>query len=162
MDETDSDIPNTASHTPATTPSLFHQKGADSSVSVQSSELFSSSPTDHGLDEYAFVAPEFVQSVTSPDSDASIFFGHLQSKYSDINLRRRRTRALGATPSSTGGRSKRLFVYIFVHMLIQPFQVSRLQLNAQVFSNAIKSKSDFLSTTALVQSLSRKHQSLLH
>ncbi|OJA21111.1 hypothetical protein AZE42_10437 [Rhizopogon vesiculosus] len=105
MDETDSDVPNTASHTPATTPSPSHQKGADSSVSVQSSELSSSSPTDHGLDEYAFVAPEFVQSVTPPDSDASVFFGHLQSKYSDISLRRRRTRALGATPSSTGGRS---------------------------------------------------------
>ncbi|OAX37344.1 hypothetical protein K503DRAFT_866950 [Rhizopogon vinicolor AM-OR11-026] len=105
MDETDSDVPNTASHTPATTPSPSHQKGADSSVSIQSSELFSSSPTDHGLDEYAFVAPESVQSVISPDSDAGVFVGHLQSKYSDISLRRRRARALGATPSSTSGTS---------------------------------------------------------
>jgi hypothetical protein len=121
MDETDSDVPNTASHTPATGSSYrsFHQTGADlSTTSVQSSELLSCSPTDHDLDEYAFVSSEPVQSAASSGSDASVFVGHLQSKYSDISLKRRRARALGATPSSTGGRSMPISVY-FVHILIQ-------------------------------------------
>ncbi|KAG2361088.1 hypothetical protein BDR07DRAFT_1410817 [Suillus spraguei] len=104
MDETDSDAPNTASHTPVTTSShrSFHQTGADvSSTSIQSSE-FSSSPTD-GLDEYRFVSPEPSQSAASVSSDAS---AHLQTKSSDVSLRKRRARAQGATPSSVrGGRS---------------------------------------------------------
>lgn len=104
MDETDSDAPNTASHTPVTTSShrSFHQTGADvSSTSIQSSE-FSSSPTD-GLDEYRFVSPEPSQSAASVSSDAS---AHLQTQSSDVSLRKRRARAQGATPSSVrGGRS---------------------------------------------------------
>lgn len=105
MDETDSDAPNTASHTPATTLShrSFHQTGADvSSTSIQSSELISPSPTD-GLDDYRFVAPEPSQPAASVSSDAG---AHLQTKSSDVSLGKRRARAQGTTPSSVrGGRS---------------------------------------------------------
>jgi hypothetical protein len=130
MDDTDSDVPNTASHTPATASShrSSRRMGADTSTtSVQSSELFSSSPTDHSLDEYAFVAPELVRSATSSDSDASIFVDHLQSKYNDISLKRRRTRALGAMPSSTSGGSKCLSLYFcsFSHPTSFRFQGAR-------------------------------------
>ncbi|KAG1819000.1 uncharacterized protein BJ212DRAFT_68684 [Suillus subaureus] len=104
MDETDSDVPNTASHTPATTSShrSFHQTGTGmSSTSIQSSEIVSHSPTD-GLDGYHFVAPEPSQPTASTSSDVSAY---LQTKSSDASLRRRRARALGTTPSLRGGRS---------------------------------------------------------
>lgn len=124
MDGTDSDVPNTASHTPATTSSSrsFHPMGADvTSTSVQSSQLYASSPTDHGLDEYVFVSPEPAQPAAPPGSDASVFVDHSQSKYSDNRLKRPGARALGAMPPSTGGRSKRVsvfnfnFFYILIH-----------------------------------------------
>ncbi|KAG2129629.1 hypothetical protein DEU56DRAFT_956547 [Suillus clintonianus] len=55
MDETDSDVPNTASHTPATasSQSSFHQTGTG--VSSTSIQFFSPSPTD-GLDGYQSLA----------------------------------------------------------------------------------------------------------
>ncbi|KAG1847844.1 hypothetical protein DFJ58DRAFT_477393 [Suillus subalutaceus] len=104
MDETDSDAPNTASHTPATTSSYrsFHQTETGvSSTSGQASEFISPSPTD-GLDGYSFVAPEPLQSAASISSDDSAY---LQTKSSDVSLKKRRARALGATPSLRGGRS---------------------------------------------------------
>lgn len=104
MDETDSDVPNTASHTPATASShrSFHQTGTGvSSTSIQSSEFISPSPTD-GLDGYQFVPPELPQPVASASSDVSAY---LQTKSSDVSLSKRRGRALGVTPSLRGGRS---------------------------------------------------------
>lgn len=103
MDETDSDIPNTASHTPATASSRrsFQMGTGVSSTSIQSSEFVTSSPTD-GLDGYHFVAPEPPQPTASISSDVSAY---LQTKSSDVSLRKRRARALGATPSLRGGRS---------------------------------------------------------
>ncbi|KAG1900231.1 uncharacterized protein F5891DRAFT_325347 [Suillus fuscotomentosus] len=103
MDETDSDVPNTASHTPATAssyPSSHHTGTGVSSASAQSSEFIPSSPTD-GLDGYHFVAPESSQPVASISSDANA----LQTKSSDVSLRKRRVRAQGVTPSLRGGRS---------------------------------------------------------
>lgn len=100
MDETDSDVPNTASHTPAT--ASFHQMETGvSSTSIQSSECVAPSPTD-GLDGYHFVAPEPPQPAASISSDVSAY---LQTKSSDVSLRKRRARALGGTPSLRGGRS---------------------------------------------------------
>lgn len=113
MDETDSDVPNTASHTPATASSRrsFHQTGTGvSSTSIPSSEIVPPSPTD-GLDGYQFVAPEPPQPVASISSDASTY---LQTKSSDVSLRKRRARALGATPSLRGGRSKHLRIFFSV------------------------------------------------
>lgn len=132
MDETDSDIPNTASHTPATTPSSrsFHRMGADvTSTSVQSSQLYASSPTDHGLDQYVFVSPEPAQSAASPGSDANVVVDHLQSKNSDIRLKRPRAGAFRAIPPSTGGRSKRVSVLILIFFTFSStfLQVLRLQ-----------------------------------
>lgn len=123
MDEMDSDVPNTASHTPATTSSSrsFHRMGADvTSTSVQSSQLYASSPTDHGLDQYVFVSPEPAQSAVSPGSDANVVVDHLQSKNNDNRLKRPRAGALKAIPPPTGGRSKRFcfnfnFIYILIH-----------------------------------------------
>lgn len=107
MDETDSDVPNTASHTPATASSFHQMETGVSSTSIQSSECVTPSPTD-GLDGYHFVAPEPPQPVASISSDVSAY---LQTKSSDVSLRKRRARALGATPSLRGGRSKCLCIF---------------------------------------------------
>ncbi|KAG1719039.1 hypothetical protein EDB19DRAFT_756396 [Suillus lakei] len=107
MDETDSDVPNTASHTPATGSShrsLHHTGTGVSSTSIQSSEFFPPSPTD-GLDGYNFVAPDPPQPIAFTSSDVSDVSAYLQTKSSDVSLRKRRARALGATPSLRGGRS---------------------------------------------------------
>jgi len=106
-DETDSDIPTTVSHTPEAGSS---SQGTNvSTTSVQSFELPSSSPANNGLDEYTFVPPQHLHSATSSGSDSSMLVG--QSKYSDISLKRRRSRVFGVVSSSTSRRSKDPSVY---------------------------------------------------